>query len=294
MGKQSEEALLKRQQDALDEMAHLMERYANRLPFEPDRLSERYIESRLEICLKLRSRHNGQEGHIIISRSGLKDKTLVGNEGGRRVGLREVSGSRQTGQNRHQIGAILETDANNTASLEHGQPLRQAGRADVEWRDGESVFLVDVEVVKGAKVSIPSRMRLGFADQIDGAIREEIFYFFKRGTVRLWAFAEREANFVSSPSLPLGEDGKDVVQRITEVREDVANINEDAGRKLPFDLKISDLLASLKVHLGRDFIWVCRDKLLDVGLELVDSGFGPFGLCVAPAKRLRFHDPRSF
>lgn len=60
-----EKALLKRQQDALDELAHLMEDCNDRLTLKALNVGERYTEGRLRACLKLRSRNSGEEFILI-------------------------------------------------------------------------------------------------------------------------------------------------------------------------------------------------------------------------------------
>jgi hypothetical protein len=63
-----EKSRFERQQNALDQLAHLMERYDNRFSFETGSLAKGYIEGRLKFCLKLRSGGGGHEFHIIVSR----------------------------------------------------------------------------------------------------------------------------------------------------------------------------------------------------------------------------------
>jgi hypothetical protein len=57
-----------RQNDALNELAHLLKRCDDRLTLDSSDLGKRYIEARLEIALKLRSRLNGDELFAMVSR----------------------------------------------------------------------------------------------------------------------------------------------------------------------------------------------------------------------------------
>src|SRR4051794_40566661 len=79
-GSLSEKSALERQQDAIDELAHLMERYADRLPFEAGDFAKRYLDGRLKVGVKLRSRRDRKDFHFIVSRRGLEHESPVRGE----------------------------------------------------------------------------------------------------------------------------------------------------------------------------------------------------------------------
>lgn len=142
---------------------------------------------------------------------------------------------------------------------------------------------------------VPSRVRLCSPNQVPGPIREELFYFFEIGAAVLHSRLEREANAFGIADVLIGEDRKDVVERIAQASENVPNINKHLRGQVAIDPKAPNFLRSLNIYLGDDFIWINRDKLANIGLEFVDSGFGPMGLLVAPRKRrFRFHDIGAF
>jgi hypothetical protein len=67
-------SLLERHQDALNELAHLVEDCDNRLSLETLDLAKRYIEGRLQIYLKIRARDCGCDFHIIVGRVGRQNR----------------------------------------------------------------------------------------------------------------------------------------------------------------------------------------------------------------------------
>jgi hypothetical protein len=163
------------------------------------------------------------------------------------------------------------------------------GGPQIEGCNGDSVFFVSVEEMQGAKVNVPSRIRLCASNDCAGPRREELFYFSKLGVVLLHVMAERERHVGVFTPVDVRENRQNVVERVTQVRQNSANPDDHQARQR-LELEKTNFLVGLDIHLGTDFIRVCGDKLADVGLELVDFGFGPFGLLVARDERFRFHD----
>ncbi len=65
-----EESFFERQKHALDQIAHSVERFHNRFLFESASPSERYLEGRLTIILKLRDRRSGEELALFVYAEG--------------------------------------------------------------------------------------------------------------------------------------------------------------------------------------------------------------------------------
>jgi hypothetical protein len=63
-----EKPAFERQQDALNELAHLVEDCDNRLTLESLNLGQRYIKGRLDICLEIRAGDGSGNFHIILGR----------------------------------------------------------------------------------------------------------------------------------------------------------------------------------------------------------------------------------
>lgn len=278
-----EEAVFKRQQCAVNQLAHLMERYANRLPFQTRGLGERYVNGRLKLCIKLRSRFDGHQFHLIVSRCnvGFKDEPLIGNEVGHfaGIGLCEVV----MRPAREQMLSVFESESDEFSGFENCDKSRHQTGPYIEGRNGNPVFFVSVEEMKGAKVDIPSRVCTCISDELFASSREELYYFSNLGVVCVHVMAEGEGNPGCHPSKFVGENGENVVEGVAEVGQDVANHNFQLRRKALVDSDPVDLFSGLDIDIGDDFIRVSRDKLLNVGLELVDFGFGPFGLGVTSA-----------
>src|SRR6266446_358104 len=151
-----EEALLKRQQDAVNEPAHLMERYANRLSFQSLNFAEGYLDGRLNIGLKLRAWGSDHEFPLVVARHDIGFKQNVwlavpDNEGGRAY----IIARDQVAFLRHQSVPVLKSQPD-YVTTEHAQRLPEVASVDTEWRDGNPVFFVPVEKMEGAKVCVPS------------------------------------------------------------------------------------------------------------------------------------------
>lgn len=65
-----------RQQDLLDELAHLVEDSNNRLTLESSNIAQGYIEGRINLYLEVRSRNTGCDFHIVLGR--LRRKSGLG------------------------------------------------------------------------------------------------------------------------------------------------------------------------------------------------------------------------
>jgi hypothetical protein len=79
------------QQRALNEIAQLREDADNRFTFQSRDIAKRYIEGRLEICLKFRPRRGGQEFHGLCRRAGagiVENKPMAPVEDNRQTGHR--------------------------------------------------------------------------------------------------------------------------------------------------------------------------------------------------------------
>jgi hypothetical protein len=283
-----EEAVFKRQQYAVNQLAHLMQRYSDRLPFEAGRLGERYIDGRLKVCLKLRSRLNGKELHFIFSRCNFENKTAVGNERGvfGRIGLGQVL-VRSAGI---EVFPVLNSDSDEFAGFEDGKSLHGLACSDVEGRNRNPVFFVSVKKMEGAEVRVPSRVCMGVPDELFTSGREELYYFSKLGVVCVDVGTEGEGNSGGHPSKFHRKYCKNVVEGVAQIGQNVANCDLPCGGQAFVDLELVNFLSSLDINIGNDFVWLSRSKLLDFGLELVDFGFGPFGLGVTTKKRFSIHD----
>lgn len=287
-----EEALLKRQQDAVNELTHLMESYRNRLSFDTSRLSERYVDGRLDICVKLRSRNSGKELHLIVSRSGLESKSTVEVSRSKRLRSLTQRAASQQGQAVFEVLPVSEADPEHVPASNDQASHREAA-SHIERSNGQPVFFVNAQLVEGPQMRISSRLSIGLLNQFNGSVREELFYCLDGVTVGLFRFSEWKPDFIIRPSLPVREDSQNVVKRVTQRGNDVADFDPQVSWDIR-DFESIDFFAALRINISDRSIWVARDKLLNVGLDFVSCGFGPFGLLIAPCKRMVFHDPRRF
>jgi hypothetical protein len=285
------EASFKRQQGAFDKLTHLMERYANRLSFQSLNLVEGYLHGRLNVGLKLRARGSDHEFHLVIARCDVGLEQNVGlavsdNEEGRA----RLIGCGQVAPIGHQVMSALKTQSNQTARI-HRQGSHQIPCSEIERRNRNPVFFVSVEEVEGTKVRVPSGVRLCLTNQFAGPCREELFYFHKFGVAMLYGIGEWESDAGLRASVPFRENGKNVIQGLSQVLEDIPDADGHRFRDRARQLESPDFLATLNINLRPNFIGVCGPKLADIGFDLLDFGFGPFGLLPTTGKRrFGFHD----
>src|SRR5258708_6181809 len=128
-----------------------MKRYDERLTLQSGDLGERYVDGRLNVIVKLRSRRDGQEFHLVISRGdiGLKDNSTSA--------LFAVGGlvsrwANETVINRvnHEMGAVPVSDPYDSACKELQLLHDHAGlhKNGLNW---DAVPLVSCVVMQGSE-----------------------------------------------------------------------------------------------------------------------------------------------
>jgi hypothetical protein len=288
-----EKSLLKRQHDALNELADLMKRYDDRLTLECRNLGQRYVEGRLEIGLKLRSRGDGDEFHVIVSRLdvGAKENSWPCISPVQQK-LRSVAtwGDNESvclGVHDH-LRPMAIPQPDEPAAI-HPEALHSVGVANVNRIDRNAVALVSCEIMHGSKVLVPSRVCLGLLDDFDGLFWEKLFQFVQFGSIFLHTVSKGERDATGLSSELVREDRQRVIEGIPKQLQDVI----DGDLHILGDVrgsKLVDFLRSIRIQANAGGVRVAVETGLDFGIELLDFGIGPFDLSVGPNKGFSFHD----
>jgi hypothetical protein len=284
MGKSREEALLKRQQDALDELAHLMEDCNNRLTLEALNIGERYAEGRLYICLKLRARNGGEEFILIAGtdRAWRRDISL---------GVHVLPIAISNYQDNGVAASFLPSIGSPSLYAVVPHPRSEGCR-----HQGRMVLIPFVEGVKRPQESIPSFVWLGCANQFF-CLWGQLFLFSKGFLEFLGRGPKGKHNPVGCRMAQECDCASGLVEWRAKSMENGADIYAQFLREfLPYP-KVPDLLSAVRIDLGEHFIGVRFVEGADLGVKVVDVGFGPFDLGERRKKRrgrLILHDPSSF
>lgn len=288
-----EESALKRQQKALDEIAHLVEDCNNRLTLKSLNIAERYVRTEVEICYHFRIRESGEDIQLIyrairgdfernhFDRSGID---ILGGLGG--IGLNQSL--RTPGH----VLPQLRTE-HQQIGLEDLHVADKHRSANVNGNGLHPMFISAVELVDVPKKVVPSTVRLGCRNEVEGVARK-LFMFSKLGFEHIFIPPEREIDPRIAKALLDVECRDKVIQGGPDIMQDFAN---NYG-KVPGDgvgkRGIPHLLSALRIELGRQTIRVSTKKTVGSELEFIDLGFGPFDLGEARReRRFRFHDIES-
>jgi hypothetical protein len=236
----SEKPLFERQQEALNEIAELLDRCRNRMTFDGLNLYERYVGSNLKVVLHIRPLWDGHPMYAFFEVS----KNTARHFGGMANRKKAMTASEITGH----------------------------------WHNG-LVFVGRVECVEGEKKIIPSAVRLQSVDHFAGIGRETLYFFFRGGFKRLSIPAKGKVNIADFCSpIGAGEGHREVVQTRTQIVDRVANdpkdfIGDGLGR-----MDNQMLLFPVGVEIAPNGIGTCPEICRQLGLEIVDMAFGPFNL----------------
>lgn len=310
MGKSTEEALLKRQQDFRDELAQLMESANNRLSFKSMNLAERYIQHGLKLVQKYRFLSCGCEFEVIMG-TGLKFEPVGSQiyDGARTQCHPSVVGGGLQGT---VDGIVDEMLSASGADCEYGakeslQPSHFPCAHPAVYGGKKGVMLVfDVQIMEGDEQRsfasrVGFRIRQAINKVIDapriGLADKELFFQFRQG---VFEFLPALPDWESDVSVPNAtatllldfERGHHLIkwcpQIVHGIGGDVLKVKRDAIRGEAPDLH------TISTHLNADFIRVSGNESPDLPFEILDVGFGPFDLAVRRRKGLVFHDPQSF
>ena len=285
--KSDEKPVVERQKDALNQLTNLFERYDRRLTSKPRDIAKCYVKDGLCIALKLRSRRNNKVFHVVVSAIDVRCKQecclpvassnqySVADDCRGRNGIR---GNQVAMSVRDKTGAALE-------SKPYYLPTEQTECAHGEGGNGIDgdkprcpMPAVTLEIMEGAKVNVPSRVRLCCPDQGGCSTGKQLFKFLNFGFVFLNICSEGKLNTCFNSPVHLRKSGNHIIQRLPQIRQNVTCPHLKDWRELLDQLEMPNFLCLIRIETGPTFIRIGSEKLAKYGVEVLDLGFGPFGL----------------
>lgn len=252
-----EETTFKRQQDALREIAHLLEDCRDRLAFNSGNFCERYVNGRMQVALKAPPWGQGQKLVLVFSND------WVGAFGNYFAPLFR--------------GKVLAAAASEDVGLgvEHRHFVEPHSLNGTN-RSKFDVLVFPVEIMQSPKKIIPSFVRFKSADHID-SIGGELFSFPPYFTVEnLFALSKREVSSFSNNGIFDGEGDREMVKRGTQIVQDFADSNGNifaGGLKL----KYPSFLSRVRIQVFPNRV-VASGILGDQLIDALDLGIGAFNL----------------
>jgi hypothetical protein len=246
-------------ENALDELAHLRERWDNRLTVNNLALAERYIKRELNIVVEWMPVDWGG----IHLRAILQRKLLIGG--------REIDGlGRRSGESWECVGpefGWIYSDANGAMSR--------------PYRYDRLVFVEDVELVDAPQGFIPTLVRFQIIHKSPRLAAGPLYRFAGSGFKHVFGLPEGELDMIVAGSLGVAvaddfdrkevEGGSDVVDRVAD---NGAPIDWNA---FPY-ADLPDALSSIRIVVRQDNVWILGEERLDFPGKLSDVALGPFDL----------------
>ena len=250
------------QNNIVNQINHLLERFEQRLTLSNPRLAKRYDEITLQLLLHLRTR-DGEEFVACLQR---EDRSLE----------------------RHEQVGHVGTRKGHIPSVATGKRLLDG--SPFTWRDAAEVIRVSdcnqqavlVDVVKFVEQPervVPTFVWFDRVDCVYGILPHALYFsrafgFVFRGTFKNRERCPKRGFLASNQDKLMGQ----VVQRTSEIVQSVAGDCRKRRRSLR---KINDVkrkLSRLRIALASDYIWLgeAKSESIDYGRQVVDVLFGPF------------------
>lgn len=296
LGNLIEEALLKRQQDALDEIAHLREDCRNRLRLPVFDLAERYAEGRLKLCLKFRTFGCDEEFHAVFWRKPFirKNDLLFGLDQARPfrgIGLNEVS----RGVIVEQVLSFPRPNDQHESALVNLEVGENCSSLESDRNQSNPMFVGLIEIVDRRQQPIPSLLKwFKTNNKVDSIARRELFLFLKGGLEFLSCSPERKVDSSLRVVNGLADSAKHLVKGCAQVVENFPSHDGPFLGNLAGQLKAPNFFRIIRIELGDSLVWTPCEKGVDLGIQIQDLGFGPFNLCEGRDQKIRFHDIDAF
>lgn len=267
-----EESVSERQKNALDEIAHLVEDCDNRLSLKTLDFAKRYVEGRLGVNVKFRSRSNGEVFNLTWYGWPSWDRGVVP--------CRQVSAPRVANKGEVLASVISLADAKETDT------------PSLIYKYGDQFVVVlvgPVEFMKGPQQEIPSLVGLSLFNKSDCVGRQELFLFGKCGFEMVSMPSEWEACTCCGASFFSGYGSDHLIQRGSEVVKGLSYQQNQISRHGLLQAEAIGLLLSGRVYTTDALIIVRLPEMLNEFVDLVDLGFGPFDLGEGREKRFKLH-----
>jgi len=242
--------------NAADAIAELNHRFKKRLTLDNPRFVQRYLESELHFL-------------VFFSIGEIDEKFAASFE------------------RAHIVGGSEESVQNGNISPKSFFKHRYGDGTEINAPDGrpngnnEAVLVDIVKSVEGPKViSIPTFVWFERANRIDSVLPHALYFSNKAGFKLFGATRDGEACIVPVAFKPPGADQvqllSEVIERTSEVMEDVTGDSRDIGGDGGDALDVINQLSRLRIALSSDFVGFGIEKDAECRLKVSDVFFGPF------------------
>lgn len=248
--------------NVINQIKHLLERFEQRLTLSNPRLSKRYDEVTLQLLLHFRTR-DGEEFVACLQREDRRCERheKVGPVGIRKGHIRPVTTSKRL----HDGSAFTWRDAAEVIRVSHC--------------DQQAVLVDVVKFVEQPERVVPTFVWFDRVDYVYSILPHALYFssasgFVYRGTVKNRERCPKRGIFASNQDQLMGQ----VVQRTSEIVQSVAGDCRKRRRSLWKIIDVKRKLARLRIALASDYIWLgeAKPECIDFGLQVVDVLFGPF------------------
>jgi len=245
-GANLEKSLLKCQQDAINQITHLVEHCNNRFSFKSPNFVERYLENRLTIILKLRERRRGEEFTLFLH----GDCRHFGN-----IAINDEVLTVPVSENESPPGVNFQAS--------HSGPLCRLGCVD------SRVLIVAVKIMEGPQKFVTPCIWLQRTDHSDCVVGEVFAFQSQLGFEYIDVFPEREVSPIGSTAVFLSDSTRYVIQGATQVVDDLSGHDGQIGGVGICEDKAPYPFGSIEVQITDDLIAVCADKAADGLVEIL-------------------------
>jgi hypothetical protein len=250
--KQSDKQGLETENQVIDRIGQLLERYQNRMTFDNVRVAERYAKFQVHILIHFR--FDGKE----------------------QVASFSCCPEFRGGKTEERPNPIV------ILKKRFGRIKLEARNANIGYEQG-TVFISDVEFINDPEgITLPSLIRFGSPNSMYSIIRHALYFSHVFGLVFIGALGN---GVVDMPTRTRAQrriqpqlKGQ-MIQRGPEIVNHVSHNQRNLVRRdleIPSRMKL--LLASLCVDLGRESIGLSVKKGIISNFEIADVLFGPFDL----------------
>lgn len=269
---QSNEQGLETENNAVNQIRHVLERFEDRLTLDNPRLAERYLKGDLKLLICFGNRVQGQDEFVAYLERAFSDRRPQGHF------IDSVSSGFGNPFRVEQVAELGDNRINNGTPEDGWQIVMGERRSDCYY---ESVLVGVVQFMEYPERVSPSLVRFGRSDSILRRLRHALYFSWRVGSVFRGVIGDGEVRGLENSFVGdfIGKDemigqvvkgGSQVEQNITDNERDTARRLGDTGHK------ILNSLRCLRVGLDCDGIRLSTEKELDFPLQVEDVLFGPF------------------
>jgi len=252
---------------ALDELAHLRQRWNDRLTVNNLALSKRYIEGKLNLVVRCTRVRNGHPEEV---RAILQRELPI---------CRTESECPKTSHHFGELGSFFSSEAVLGGGSHIGQKIN--GIVAGPYRYDRLVLVEDVELMESPKRFIPSLVWFQALKDQPSSGRSPLYVFAKVGFEFLFGFPDDEMHMVVTLPTRIAASNNCNCEQV-KTRPRVVNCITDDGAEILgnafADFDLPNALSRCHVILDNDGIRLAGEEGLYPFGQFCDVGFGPFDL----------------